>query len=333
VPLKFGQVVPGTLESNRAVAEHLQLISMAMALEAKPNRFKIKAFEEAAEALVLESRDIRYTDPRAISGIGESVAEVIRDFLETGTSKRLQGLSANVPVEALSMTKVDGIGPKTALKFHAEGIHNFDELVKAAQEGKLDDKRRDAVLFAVKKARVPHEEAKALAKAVVDELHRIVALSEDLSLRLDGSDLRLEVCGSIRRLAVDSKDVDIVGCCADEKDRDILLDEFVKIGTKISRGENRGSIRFTYEGRTMQVDLWLVPPESYGSALNYATGSTAHNIELRKMAQSRNLIINEYGIFRLGPDGKPTEKLGGESEHDIYRVLGIPYVEPWNRVS
>ncbi len=307
-----------------------QAISMAMALEAKPNRFKIKAFEEAAEALVLESRGIRYTDPRAISGIGESVAEVIRDFLETGTSKRLQGLSANVPIEALSMTKVDGIGPKTALKFHAEGIHNFDELVKAAQEGKLDDKRRDAVLFAVKKARVPHAEAKALAQYVVEELNLIIARSEAIKNNVDS--FRFEVCGSIRRRAVDSKDVDIVGCCADEKDRDILLDEFVKIGTKISRGENRGSIRFTYQGRTMQVDLWLVPPESYGSALNYATGSTAHNIELRKMAISKGMLINEYGIWRVD-DGKATARLGGADEHDLYKVLGIPYVEPWDRVN
>jgi DNA polymerase (family 10) len=328
VPLKFGQVVPGTLESNRNVAEHLQLISMAMTLDAKPNRFKIKAFEEAAEALVLESRDIRYTDPRAISGIGESVAEVIRDFLETGTSKRLQSLSANIPVEALSMTKVDSIGPKTALKFHAAGIRNFDELVKAVQnkDERVAERYHDAVLFAVKKARVPHEEAKALAAAVIQEL-RDKAPVEMLACK------QYEVCGSIRRRAPDSKDVDIVGCVAGKLEVDALLDKFVTIGTKISRGENRASIRFTHEGRTMQVDLWLVPPESFGSALNYATGSTAHNIELRKMAMGKGMLINEYGIWRVDAAGKPSEKLGGADEHDVYRILGIPYVEPWERIN
>ncbi|MGH9920959.1 MAG: helix-hairpin-helix domain-containing protein, partial [Nitrososphaerales archaeon] len=286
MPLKFGNILPGTLESNRNVAEHLQLISMAMALEPKPAYFKIKAFETAAEGLVLSPSDVRYVDPRTISGVGDSVAEVIRDFLETGTSKRLEALSKQFPVEALSMCKVDGIGPKTALKFHAEGIKNFDELVKAAkaEDCKLKDKVRDAVLFAVKKERVPHAEAKALSGQVVDELYRIVACSAEM--KSNGSTLRLEVCGSIRRHTVDSKDVDIVGCVADKADVGILLDEFVKIGTKISRGENRGSIRFTYQGRTMQVDLWLVPPESYGSALNYATGNTTHNIELRKMAMA-----------------------------------------------
>jgi DNA polymerase (family X) len=329
MPLKFGVVVPGTLESNRNVAEHLQLISMAMALEAKPAYFKIKAFETAAEALVLSPSDVRYVDPRTISGVGESVAEVIRDFLETGTSKRLEALSKQFPVEALSMTKVDGIGPKTAVDLHAKGIHNFDELVKAVQnkDERVKERFYDAVLFAIKKQRVPHAEAKALAEHVVE------ILVEKTFRVMGGSPLeKPEICGSIRRRAVDSKDVDIVGMVRDSKDRDDILDEFEKIGTKISRGENRGSIRFTCLGRTMQVDLWLVPPESYGSALNYATGSTSHNIELRKMAMSKGMLINEYGIWRMATDGLP-EQLGGADEHDVYRVLGIPYVEPWDRVQ
>lgn len=323
--LKFGTVVPGTLESNRNIAEHLQLISMAMALEEKPNRFKIKAFEEAAEALVLSPSDVRYVDPRTISGVGASVAEVIQDFIATGTSKRIEALAEKVPVEALSMCKVDGVGPKTAVKYHAEGIRNFDELVKAAQDGKLKEKVRDAVPFAVKKARVPHAEAKALAQYVVEELNLIIGRCEDFTSGVDS--FRFEVCGSIRRKAVDSKDVDIVGCVTSEKERDLLLDEFVKIGTKISRGENRGSIRFTYQGRVMQIDLWLVPSGSYGSALNYATGSTAHNIGLRKMAMSKGMLINEYGIW------SGTEQLGGADERDVYKVLGIPYVEPWDRLA
>ncbi len=327
MPLKFGNTVPGTLENNRLVAEHLQLLSMAMSLEPGANRFKIKAFEEAAESLVLSPSDVRYVDPRTISGIGASVAEVIKEFLASGTSARYEELAKKFPVEALSMTRVDSIGPKTAMKFHAEGIRNFDELVAAAQiPGKLKDKLRDAVLFAVKKVRVPHEEAKWLAVAVdLALIERMPTVSTVMSQH--------EVCGSIRRKAVDSKDVDIVGCVADKKDVDALLDAFVEIGTKISRGDNRASIRFTHNARTMQVDLWLVPPESYGSALNYATGSKDHCVAVRALARKKGMLINEYGIFRVNDAGETGDRLGGSDEGDLYRLLGLPYVEPENRTG
>jgi DNA polymerase (family 10) len=221
------------------------------------------------------------------------------------------------------MLVVPGIGPKTALKYYAEGIKNFDELVVAAHAGKLKDKVRDAVLFAVKKERVPHDEAKILAQEVIFQL-RNQGMIPMLAMK------QYEVCGSIRRNSVDSKDVDIVGCVADKKNVDAILDEFVKLGTKISRGENRASIRFTHDGRMMQVDLWLVPPESYGSALVYATGSKDHNIELRKVAIRKNMVLNEYGIFRLA-NGEVAEKLGGSNEQDVYRVLSLGYQEPWER--
>ena len=324
--LKMGTIVPGTLESNRNVAEHLQLLSMAMALDGQ-NNFKIKAFEEAAEALVLSPSDVRYTDPRTISGIGASVAEAIQDFLATGTSKRLEALKEKHPIEALSMCRVDGIGPKTALKYHTEGIRNFAELVAAANTpGKLKDKVRDAVLFAVKKERVPHDEAKALAEKVIVEL---VASKQAVRLACE----EYTICGSIRRGAVDSKDVDIVGKVLHEAARDAVLDEFEKIGTKISRGENRASIRFTHNGRTMQVDLWLVPPESYGSALNYATGSKDHCVAVRALARKRGMLVNEYGIWKTNDAGDPVERLGGHDEGDLYRVLRLPYVEPKDRTG
>jgi len=324
--LKMGTVVPGTLESNRNVAEHLQLLSMAMALDGQ-NSFKIKAFEEAAEALVLSPSDVRYVDPRTISGIGASVAEVIQDFLATGTSKRLEALKDKHPIDALSMCRVDGIGPKTALKYHAEGIHNFLELVAAANTpGRLKDKVRDSVLFAVKKERVPHEEAKALAKAVLLEL-----VSSTLAVREALQETT--VCGSIRRGAHDSKDVDIVGKVLHEAARDTVLDEFEKIGTKISRGENRASIRFTHNGRMMQVDLWLVFPESYGSALNYATGSKDHCVAVRALARQRGMLVNEYGIWKLGSDGETKERLGGADEGDLYRLLGLRYFPPEERTG
>lgn len=324
MPVKLGNNLPGTLESNRKVAQHLILISMGLALDG-PNHFKIIAFENAAQSVMLAEKDVAtVTNLKALGGIGDSTAEVIREFCKRGTSTRYEDLATRHPMDALTMTVVDGIGPKGAVKLYEQGIKNFDQLVTAAREGKLSNKMRDAVLFAVGKERVPHEEAKKIAGAVV-------ALMK-LLLDRDGERpvTQYEVCGSIRRKAADSKDIDIVGCVPDPSNRLRILDKFVKAGTMIKCGEDRAAIRFSYEGRTMQVDLWLVPPESWGSALNYATGSKNHNVHLRMLAGKAGMTVNEYGIFKLDGD-KAGERLGGADERDLYRLLGIPYVEPHER--
>ncbi len=315
--LKLGNVIPGTLEKNKKVAEHLLLIAYGLGLSKDPkDKFKVRAFEDAAEAVMVHPVDIStIANPKSIGRVGDSTAEVIKEFCKRGTSTRYEELAKVQPVEAFTMCVVDGVGPKGAMKLHAQGFKNFDALVAAAREGKLDKKMTDAVLFAVGKTRVPHAEAKSLAQAVV------AVLSERTPVK------QFEVCGSIRRKAVDSKDVDIVGAVDSKTDRAACLAEFVKLGTMIKSGDDRAAIRFEHNGRTMQVDLWLVPVESFGAALNYATGSKNHNIELRAMASKRGMLINEFGIFEVATN----TKLGGADEHDVYRLLGIPYVEPHER--
>jgi DNA polymerase (family X) len=314
VPIKLGNFIPGTLAKNGEVAHHLLLISMGLTLDGE-NRFKVGAFEKAADSIMVHPTDIReIEDVKSISGVGESVAVVVREYLQTGTSRRYQELAKKHPVEALTMTVVDGVGPKGAMKLYESGIKNFDQLVEAARTGKLDKKLTDSVLFAVGKTRVPYEEAKTLAQAVIEALKGTPVL-------------RFEVCGSIRRRAKDSKDVDIVGSVAKPEDRVSILNEFVNLGTIIKSGEDRAAIRFTHKGRTMQVDLWLVPPESWGAALNYATGSRDHNIKLRAEASKRGMLVNEFGIFEVATN----RRIGGEDERDLYRLLETPYVEPHER--
>jgi DNA polymerase (family 10) len=319
MPVKIGNVIPGTLEANKKVAEHLILISYGLSLDNQT--FKVRAFENAAESVQLHPEDVStVADLKTVGKIGDSTAAVIREFCATGTSQRLKDLAAKHPMEAFTMCVVDGIGPKTALKLHAAGTKNFDALVADARAGKLDAKLTDAVLFAVGKTRVPHGEAKALANAVIDAMR-------PAAQKCFPEGVQFEVCGSIRRKAVDSKDVDIVCVAKSPESRATLINEFVKLGTMIKSGEDRASIRFSHNGRTMQVDLWVVPPESFGAAICYATGSKAHNIELRAMASKRGLLINEFGIYEVATN----KKLGGHYEQDIYRILEISYVEPHER--
>lgn len=326
MPVKLGNIIPGTLESNRKVAHHLILVSMGLALDG-PNHFKIIAFENAAQSVMLAEQDVStVANLKSLGGIGDSTADVIREFCKRGTSTRYEDLATRHPMDALTMIVVDGIGPKGAVKLYKEGIKNFDQLVAAAREGKLSEKMKDAVIFAVGKERVPHEEAKGLAQALIDQLRAKTKLT------------RFEPAGSLRRKTSDSKDVDIVSCTNLHpewthavEERDAALDVFSKLGQFIQRGENRASIRFSHAGRTMQADLWIVPFESWGSALNYATGSKNHNVHLRMLAGQKGMTVNEYGIYKLDGD-KAGERLGGNDEHDLYRLLGIPYVEPEERV-
>jgi DNA polymerase (family 10) len=83
----------------------------------------------------------------------------------------------------------------------------------------------------------------------------------------------------------------------------------------------------------MQTDLWLVQPDCFGSALNYATGSKEHCVAVRSLAQKKGMLVNEYGIWKLEADGKPGKRLGGIDESDLYRILGLPYVQPENRTG
>ena len=169
------------MSSNKTVAEHLRLIAQLSALDGK-NRFQIKAFEEAVVTIialgdqdrpVLIEKLVKEKALRDIPNIGESVASVIEEFLKTGTSARLKDLGTRWPVEAMSMIAVNTVGPKTAMKLYREqGIHNFDELVLAAKEGKLKEKLAQEVLAADRRVqgRVPHDNAKFLAEKLLEEM-------------------------------------------------------------------------------------------------------------------------------------------------------------------
>lgn len=286
---------------------HLLQIAAMMQLD-KANQFKLRAFREAAEGLRLTMGKLNVD---AVTGAGDSIKAVLRQFAATGTSDRFEELAQRWPASALSMLRVNGVGPVTMMKLYNEGYHDFNELLMAAKNGKLNEKLTTACLAAEKFARVPHETAKALAQWVVSQILPLVE--------------KAEVCGSIRRKAPDSKDVDIIAQIPDTANRSSIFQEFAKLGELINAGDTKSSIRVSRFGVTMQVDLWLVLEENWGAALNYATGSTAHNIKLRAMAKEHGMLINEYGIWRDGV------KLGGHLETDIYQILRIDYVEPENR--
>lgn len=297
--------------SNIALVSHLRSIAQLLQLDGE-DFHRINAYRIAAAEIEKMTVDVSSENLGTIRGVGPSIGQVIGQFLTLGTSTKLVALTARWPIGALTMTRVHGVGPKMAMKLQKQGFANYDELLRAAKAGKIaDPKLRDAVLASEGVRRIPREQALQLAKFVSSQMIPYVE--------------RVKVCGSIRRGASDSKDIDIVCMVKDDDQAKRALTAFASLGESLTSGPTRGSIRITKYAITMLCDLWVCRKESWGSHLCHVTGPKENNVRLRSMAKERGMLVSEHGIFRDGV------RLGGEDEHDLYRILDIDYVEPCDR--
>lgn len=307
---------------NKQLIDHLNTIAQLKSINGD-SRFAVAAFQHAAHQISMLADDIETVDYTQISGIGKGISYDIKQFLDTGMSDRYKDLASLYPVEALTMTAVDGIGPKRAIVLHQKGYRNFNDLLNAARQNKLDQKLQEAVLLAGMKVqgRIPYDVAIKLANKIKSQLLEV----EDIEA--------IEIAGSVRRKTESSKDIDIAVCVSNGEIRDAVFDKFRSLGTGFIGGDTKASVKvltsLTGDGRQnvgVQVDLWVGGPVSWGALLNHCTGSRDHNIRMRKLAQEKALKVNEYGIF-----SEVGIKLGGARETDLFDVLGIPYVEPEDR--
>jgi len=309
---------------NQELADHLYLVAKLKSLDGAAS-FSIKAFEFAARQIQELPEAIETVDPCKITGVGKGIATDIKEFLATGTSSRFKELSKKYPPEMFTMTAVDGIGPKKAFALYQKGFLNFNDLLIAAQENKLDTKLRDAVLFANSKTsgRIPRSVALNIATRVKEQFEKIEGI------------LKLEIAGSVRRKMLTCKDIDIAACVDSDKVREALFAKQSSLGQGFTGGEAKGSVKVhmsaTGDGRQIvpiQVDLWIGHPEHWGALLNHCTGSKDHNVAMRTRAKAFGYTVNEYGIFNASGD-----RLGGEKETDLYDLLKLPYCEPENRTG
>lgn len=299
---------------NEALYNHLDLIAQLTDLDGGGS-FRVFAFRRVANTV----RDMvePVTPATKIKGAGKSLQEVITDFLATGTSRRYEELITRWPADVLTMTAVHGIGAKTAFGLYQTlGIRNLDELIAAAEKGDIPDRWQSAIMLArdMQRGRILLAIAQAIANNVARQLREVPGV------------LNTEVCGSIRRKKATCKDADIV-VAADPKDHAAIHAAFVKLGEVLVSGDTKSAIVIDAYGKKMQVDCWTVPPNEWGAAVAYATGSKVHNMQLRALAAKKGMKLNEKGIWRR----HDMKRLGGEHETDIYDVLGIPYVEPEDR--
>lgn len=282
--------------------------------------FRSAAYSNAAYKI--SNMGVEITDVEQLSsveGIGPKIVSVVDLVLKTGTHPELEQYDSMVEY-VRQLTRVPGIGPKSAMRYIAQGIKSLEDLKKYAYSGN---------------ARRPVKLLEAIAYAEIDTTGRIprqfiesVAEHSLKILRQLPEVESADITGSYRRKKSTVKDLDILVASTDPAP---VVGRFLSMGTLIESGDKKASIysffnRQGMEPRRFRIDLMIVPPKSYGAALCHFTGSKEHNVRLRGIAKSRGITVSQNGVYAA--DGS---WLGGENEGDLYNVLGLEYVEPEDR--
>lgn len=289
------------------------------------NPFRVRAYAQAARTLAdletpIEAVAAQGTKAlEALPAIGPDLAAKIQEYLRTGTIQAHAQLAQQVPSGVLSVLRVPGVGPKTAkLLWERLGVDSLENLRAALVSGQV----RGLPGFGEKKRQHLLENL-ALAEAATQRRPLGAVLGQARALleqvQAQSGVVRAEVCGSLRRYCETVGDLDFL--IATEKPAEVLsaLVRLPGVADLEAVGENRATVFF--QGG-LQVDFKTVPPAAWGSGLQYLTGSKAHSIKLRTLAQKQGLKLNEYGVWR------DKSRLAGEDESGVYRALGLPWIPP-----
>ncbi|UPV99329.1 helix-hairpin-helix domain-containing protein [Halorussus gelatinilyticus] len=322
------------MSRNAEVADLLE--TYADLLSAQGVDYKPKVYERAAESIRDSPEDIEKLaaeGPEAvqrIQDVGESISEKVVEAVETGTFEQLEEERAEMPVEMAELTSVEGVGPKTVGDlYRALDVRDLDDLENAAREGEIRDvsgfgeKTEQNILEGIEFARQSQGrellgDARPVGEAALEFFEAIPEAG------------RCELAGSLRRWKPTIGDIDVL---VGSDDRQAVIDAFTEwdeADEVIEAGTDKASVRS--DGQ--RVDLRVVVPEEFGSALQYFTGSKEHNIRFRNYAIDRGFKINEYGVFDVSdvedPDAgqRVGERVAGETEEGMYEAVGLPCVEP-----
>lgn len=288
------------------------------------NPFRTRSYHEAARTIdglphrVTEMLD-EGEDLSKLHGIGKSMVEKIEEIVRTGKLRQLDELEERVPGELSELMKVSGLGPKRVkLIFEELGVSTREDLIAAAEEGRL---RSLGGLGAKTEKNILEELEKRGEPGKRSHLAAVEELAEDLIayLREVQGVKKALIAGSYRRRKETVGDLDILVTCKKDcpvMDRFTAYDDVAEV---ISRGSTRSSVRLR---GGLQVDIRVVPEVSCGAALQYFTGSKAHNVAVRKIAVEKRLKINEYGVFRRD------DRIAGKTEEEVYKAVGLVYVPP-----
>ena len=324
---------------NGEIAAVLEDVGMLLQIKGA-NPFRIRAYENAARAVEDHAVPLRTmvatgADLTELPGIGKDMARYITELVTTGHLGILDELAVEIPRSLLELVRLPGVGPKRVRKlWEALGITTLDALEAAARDGYVAElegfgaKTQQRILDGIAKLK---ERGNRLRLVEADE--RIAPLLDHLRGR--ATIRRLEVAGSLRRRLETIGDIDLLATATDPAAAMAHFTAFTGVAEVTMSGETRGSVVLT---SGLQVDLRVVPEESWGAALQYFTGSKAHNVKLRKRAVAMGLSISEYGVVESdgndGSDGSGKGKgvggkrVAGETEESVYAAVRLPWIPP-----
>lgn len=316
-------------QHNAALADIFHQMAACYRYMGPDQRFRAIAYDKAARTIANLREDISQyaTDIHsldALNGIGESIAEKILEYLQTGKIKTFEALKASVPEDLMSLLDINGFGPATIRLLHESlGVNTREELVEAISSGEIaqvkgfGEKRirnmqRGLKLFKEFQSRMLLPEAMAIGALLEKEMSTIDHLDDIL------------MAGSLRRRKETIGDIDIILTAERKYWKNIIkkILELKGVARVLAGGETKAS--FLYGSEKTQVDIRLVHQGELGAASLYFTGSKEHNIKLRLLAREKGWKLNEYGLF----DADTDRKIAGRTEAEIYKHLGLAYIPP-----
>jgi DNA polymerase (family 10) len=309
--------------SNQELANIFE--SIADLLEIKGEVvYKTLAYRKASDSLNNLARDVndiwQEGDLTEIPGVGKAIAEKIEELLSTGKLEFFEKLENEVPPGLLDVLKVPDVGPKKAALFwHEAGISNLEELEEAARQGNLRKlpgmgEKSEAKIIAGLEAlsrrsgRIPLGDAWPFGQELIQFLHALPDV------------VKVEAGGSLRRMRETVGDLDLLAAAENSKP---VMDAFSgrpDVVNILSKGETKTSLEFN---NGIRAQLWVHPPERFGTALQYATGSKDHNVRLRELALKQGLSLSDQSYSR--ENGK---EILCADEEEVYRILDIPWIPP-----
>ncbi len=315
---------------NLGVARILREIADLLEIK-NDNPFKIRAYRNGADIVANHPHAVASLDAtglREIPGIGKDLAARIREIADTGGAEFHRELVAEFPPSVLDLLHLQGVGPKTVATLYRElDVRTLDDLERAAADGRIRGLRgmgakKEALILKALEERKRHAGRHLLPDAH-DAAAALVAF-----LRARAPQAEITPVGSLRRGCDTCGDVDILASGAGAT----LMDDFVGyrlVERVLGHGETKSSVLIVdsqggSQSGGLQADLRLVPRESQGAAMQYFTGSKAHNISLRDRAIGLGLKLNEYGLFTTADN----TRVAGADEEEIYRALGLDWVPP-----
>ena len=314
--------------TNAHIADAFDLIGDILDFQGA-NSFRVRAYRNASRtirdypeplAAMVETGKEKLT---AIEGIGDDLATKIMTLVQTGVLPQLEELKKQVPDSVLALLRIPGVGPKKAAALHKQlHILTLEQLKAACEAGQVrglkgfGEKTEQVILQGISIAaqanqRLYWSEADQIVQELREHLHGCKSIEQ------------LEFGGSYRRGKETVGDLDILIVAADPTEAMDRLASFPEMTQVQSRGDTKMSVRIA---NGFQVDLRVVPAESFGAALQYFTGSKEHNVILRGRAKDQGLKINEWGVFRV--KGDKETRIGGATENEVYDTLKLPVFPP-----